>query len=139
MPAHVLHRPSQTRREDRGSLHHRELVASDLDRLAEPLAGLAKRERCDAADVIDGDHLQPRLGLDALQQPTLLDAGCLPAEVVHEEHRPQDRRGNVERGDPLFDLVLALEVREPGRLVGARNARVHEVVDAGLGDGLAPR
>ena len=54
-------------------------------------------------------------------------------EVLHEIDGGQDRRASADLGDVLFDLVLAVEVRDARLSIGGADRGEDEVYACGLG------
>ena len=52
-------------------------------------------------------------------------------EIVHEEDRPDDRRGQTQLLNMLLDPPFALEVRDAGVALGAADRGVDEVLHIG--------
>jgi hypothetical protein len=120
-------------REDGEDVVAREFVAREVEALAGEAAWVLKEANGDGPDVRDGDlrelsRRRKRRGVDALRE--LLFAEI---EVLHEIDGRQDRGAYADLGDVLFDLVLAVEVRDARLSIGGAGRAEDEVYACGLG------
>src|SRR6266436_2501137 len=108
-------------------------VAPEVEALACEAAWVLEEANGDGPDVRDGDlrelsRRRERRGVDALRE--LLFAEM---EVLHEIDGHQDRGAYADLGDVLFDLVLAVEVRDARLSIGGAGRGEDEVYACGLG------
>jgi putative ABC transport system substrate-binding protein len=120
-------------REDGEDVVARELVAPEVEALACEAAWILEEANGDGPDVRDGDlrelsRRRERRGVDALRE--LLFAEI---EVLHEIDGRQDRGAYADLGDVLFDLVLAVEVRDARLSIGGAGRGEDEMYACGLG------
>jgi hypothetical protein len=119
-------------REDGDDVIARKLVAPQVEALACKTARVLEEANGDGPDVRDGDlrelsRRRERRGVDALRE--LLFAEM---EVLHEIDRRQDRGAYADLGDVLFDLVLAVEVRDARLSIGGAGRGEDEMYACGL-------
>src|SRR5258705_62893 len=120
-------------REDGEDVVARELVAPEVEALACKAAWVLEEANGDGPDVRDGDLREPsrrreRRGVDALRELLFAEV-----KVFHEIDRRQDRGAHADPGDMLFDLVLAVEVRDAGLSIGGPDGGEDEMYACGLG------
>ena len=120
-------------REDRDDVVARELVASEVEALACEAAWLLEDANGDGPDVGDGELREfsrrwERHRVDALRELLLSEI-----EVLHEEGGREDRGAYAELSDVLFDLVLAVEVRNTGLSIRVGDRGEDEMYASGLG------
>jgi hypothetical protein len=120
-------------REDRDDVVARELVAPEVEALACEAAWFLEEANGDGPDVRDGDlrelsRRRERRGVDALRE--LLFAEM---EVLHEIDGRQDRGACADLSDVLFDLVLAVEMRDACLSIGGADRGEDEMYACGLG------
>ena len=127
----VLHGSSDHTAEALGGLRHGQFVTRQLDGTSHPPLSFSEGERGEGANVVDGHHLQRRGGHQRFGERAAHDGVAVGEEVLHEEHRPQDRVREPNCTDVFFDLVPALEMRNTSLTVGAADRAVDHVLDAG--------
>jgi hypothetical protein len=103
------------------------IASSRFEALAREATWILEDANGDSADVRDGDlrelsRWRERRGVDALRE--LLFAEM---EVLHEIDGRQDRGAYADLGDVLFDLVLAVEVRDARLSIGGAGRGEDEV------------
>src|SRR5207244_4218456 len=109
------------------------LVAPEVEPLPREAVWLLEDSDRDGSDVLDGNLRErsgrrERRGVDALRE-------LLPAEeqVLHEVDGRQDGGPHADSCDVLFDLVLAVEVRNAGLPIGRADRGKDEMDARGLG------
>src|SRR4029077_2470481 len=120
-------------REDGDDVVARELVAREVEALACEVTWVLEEANGCAPDVRNGDlrelsRRRERRGVDALRELLLAEM-----EVLHEIDGRQDRGAYADLGDVLFDLVLAVEVRDARLSIGGAGRGEDEVYACGLG------
>jgi hypothetical protein len=82
-------------------------------------SGFSKSYGSEGAEVLDVYLLEWFFGVERLSQGALENLVTHHLPVLHEEDRAQDRVGEIALALVLFDIPLAVEVRDPRLPVSA--------------------
>src|SRR6516165_5837951 len=129
----IRERATGDTREDGDDVVARELVAPEVEALACEAARVLEEANGDGPDVRNGDlrelsRRRERRGVDALRELLFAEE-----EVLHKVDGRQDRGAYADLGDVLFDLVLAVEVRNARLSIGGADRGEDEMNVCGLG------
>ena len=100
------------------------------------MAGVGEGQRGEGTDVVDGDELHDQVVVPGHVERAVLEEPVRAGEVFHEPGGAQDRGGDAQAADVLFDLPLfdgtpAVLTVEAVLALGASDGGVHQVTHVG--------
>src|ERR1700690_427290 len=105
-------------RENGDDVIPRELVACELESLAREATRALENANGDRPDVCDGDLRERPRRREGRPVDPFRELLLAEVEVLHEVNGRENRCADADLGNVLFDLVLAVEVRNAGLSVG---------------------
>src|SRR5215472_4703701 len=116
----------------------RQFAARDLQLPPHEVIGTLKGQSYKSSDVVRGDGLIRLVTTDRVRQPAFEDSDFYFKNVVrlHERSRPENRGGQGELANVLFDLPFALPVGDAGVAFSTSHRAEDKVLHARVLGGL---
>ena len=111
----------------------RELVAREVETLAGEASGVLEDANGDRPDIWNGNLSQRPCRRERRRVDPFRQLLFHKIEVLHEGNGRENRCADADFGNVLFDLVLAVEVRNARLLVGGSDRCEDEMYPCGLG------